>query len=204
MHNNLEFLDITNIKNNLKEENKFLTPIELDELVLSYFHRGIKFKDFLITVETVKAFSLAAGRQIYNHFFICPICSRRLKKIYFSRGQLGCKECLGVSTRLRGRSTNNKVLRLQYNINELYTNRKSLSRKAKRKLVDKITTDYKSLNEAYKLIYNKVAFTKLQNWCLDNSLDKTKSDEYRKAIKDVLKLLREIRPVLERTGLNKK
>ena len=70
-------------------------------------------------------------------------------------------------------------------------------------MISYIVTHYNALDNKYKMAYNTFVFKHLQNWCLDTLMDKDKSQDYKKAIRDVLAILRDSKKILSKTTLIK-
>jgi len=85
-------------------------------------------------------------------------------------------------------------------LNELFN--KHITAKKRRQLIKNVTSHYQQLDSKYKMIYNTIAFKELQKWCLEASNDKGNSAEYKKAVRDMIKILRDIRKVLVFSGLS--
>ena len=87
------------------------------------------------------------------------------------------------------------------NLSDLFN--KKLTARKRRQLIRNTTDHYKKLDSKYKMIYNTIAFKELQKWCLNATNDDENSKEYKKAVKDMIKILRDIRKVLVFSGLSR-
>ncbi len=195
----LEHLDINLIRNDLKKEHKL--DIDCDEKVSARLLKGVSFKNNEVKVEIQEYYNHLAGRVCQHFYFICPKCLKRCRKVYVNNDDsLACRKCSNIKYKVRVGTQADRVIRIQLYLRELCD--KNISSKKRKQLIKNITGHYQELNDRYKMMYNTVAFKELQKWCLNSFQDKTKSEDYRKASKDMLAILRDIRKVLVFSGLS--
>jgi len=197
--NYLEYLDINALRRELKEKYKLLPDCE--EKIEEIFNRGVLFKNTEISVVIKEYYNHLAGRDCKWYYFTCPKCTKNCRKLYVTGNlDVACRVCSKIKDKLKVSSQVDRVLKIQMNLTELF--RKNITAKRRRSLIKDITIHYQQLDDQYKMAYNTIAFKELQKWCLENSNDKDKSAGYRKASKDMLKILRDIRKMLVFSGLS--
>ena len=198
----LDYIDINIIRSDLKEKYKLLNLNDTDSKIEGIFAKGILFKNTDIKVVFQDYHNHLAGRMCRWYYFTCPDCKARCRKLYVTGyvDKVACRKCSKIKSKLKVNTPADRVIKIQMNLNELFN--KHITAKRRRQLIKNITLHYQQLDSKYKMIYNSIAFKELQGWCLDAAIDKNKSDEYKKAVKDMTKILRDIRNVLVFSGLS--
>jgi len=199
--NFLEYIDINELRKDLKDKYKFYTQTSTDDKIRSELTKGIFFKNTTVKVTVQDYHNHLAGRTCQWFYFTCPECKARCRKLYVTgNNKVACRKCSKIKAAFKTNTQADRVIKIQMYLNELFN--KHITAKKRKQLIKNITKHYQHLDSKYKMIYNTVAFKELQKWCLETSNDKSKSDEYKKAVKDMLKILRDIRKVLVFSGLS--
>ena len=197
----LEYIDVNDLRKELKEKYKLLSQVDTDDKIRGIFAKGILFKNVEIKVIPQDYHNHLAGRACVWYYFTCPVCSARCRKLYVTgNNQVACRKCSKIKSKFKVNSQADRVLKIQMYLNDLFN--KHITAKKRRQLIKNITIHYQQLDSKYKMIYNTIAFKELQKWCLDANNDKNNSDEYRRAVKDMIKILRDVRKVLVFSGLS--
>lgn len=197
--NFLEHIDINVIRNDLLKEHHL--EINSDDKVREILLKGVSFRNKEIKVETQEYYNHLAGRSCHHYYFICPECLAKCRKIYVGdTDKLACRKCSKIKSKFKVNSQADRVLRIQIYLGELFN--KHITSKKRKQLVKNISNHYQELDSKYKMMYNTIAFKELQKWCLVASQDKNNSSDYKKATRDMLAILREIRKVLVFSGLS--
>jgi len=197
----LEYIDINDIRKDLKEKYKLLTQSATDDKIEDIFSKGVLFKNVDIKVVKQDYHNHLAGRKCSWYYFTCPECKARCRKLYVTDyNKVACRKCSKIKSKFKVNSQTDRVIKIQMYLSELFN--KHITAKKRRQLIKNITVHYQQLDSKYKMIYNTIAFKELQKWCLDSANDKGKSDDYRKAVRDMIKILRDIRKVLVFSGLS--
>lgn len=195
----LEHIDINGIRKDLKEEYKL--DLDADEKIRNILSNNVSFKNTEIRVLIQDYYNHLAGRTCQHYYFVCPECQSNCRKLYVTgNSKVACRKCSKIKSKFKVNSQADRVIRIQMYLNELFN--KHITAKRRKQLIKNITTHYQQLDSKYKMIYNTVAFKELQKWCLEASNDSSKSADYRKALKDMLKVLRDVRKVLVFSGLS--
>ena len=199
--NSLEYIEINEIHRELKEEYKLLTQADTDTKIEDRLSKGILFKNVKISVDTLKSYNHLAGRVCALYYFICPVCKKRCRKLYVTENsKIACRTCSKIKNKFEGKTQADRIMKIQMYLHGLFNSK--ITAKKRRMLIKNIITHYQKLDDTYKMRYNTVAFKELQKWCLEASIAKDNSSEYKKAAKDMLKILRNIRKVLVFSGLS--
>lgn len=197
----LEYIDINEIRKDLKDQYKLLSRPDTDDKIEDILAKGVLFKNVQIKVVTQEYHNHLAGRFCKWFYFTCPECKARCRKLYVTgNNKVACRKCSKIKAKLKANSQADRVIKIQMYLNELFN--KHITAKKRRQLIKNITIHYQQLDSKYKMVYNTIAFKELQRWCLDSANDKDKSDDYRKAVRDMIKILRDIRKVLVFSGLS--
>lgn len=175
--------------------------IDSDDKVRGILMKGVSFRNTDIKVDIQDYYNHLAGRTCQHFYFICPECLARCRKIYVGdNNKLACRKCSKIKSKFKVNSQADRVLRIQLYLGELLN--KHITSKKRKQLVKNITNHYQELDSKYKMMYNTIAFKELQKWCLVAVQNKEKSSDYKKAAKDMLIILRDIRKVLVFSGLS--
>jgi len=198
----LEYIDINEIRSNLKDKYKLDLLVDSDAKIEEVFANGIVYKNKEIKVVYQDYHNHLAGKECRWYYFTCPECKARCRKLYVTGSveKVACRKCSKIKSKLKVNTPADRVIKIQMYLNELFQGH--LTAKRRRQLIKNITLHYQQLDSKYKMIYNTVAFKELQNWCLNAAMDKNKSDDYKAAVKDMTKILRDIRKVLVFSGLS--
>lgn len=195
----LEHIDVNIIRQDLLKEHKL--TIDSNEVVRDILLKGISFRNKDIKIETQDYYNHLAGRDCQQFYFICPECLAKCRKLYVGENdKLACRTCSKIQNKFKVQTQTDRVLRIQMYLGEMLN--KHITAKKRRLIVRNITKHYQELDERYKMMYNTIAFKELQKWCLNANQDKSKSNDYRKATKDMLVILRDIRKVLVSSNLS--
>jgi hypothetical protein len=199
--NYLDYIEINELIRSEKEKHKFETVEKTNEIVHETVLKGFVFKDHLIKTTYTDFHNKLANKMCKWHFFLCPKCDKRARKIYADHyNQIGCRTCLKIKERFRTVSKSDRILKIQHYLSELFGN-PNLSPKKRKKYINYVVTHFGNLDIKYKTAYNTFVFSGLQNWCLDALHDKNHSDDYRKAVKDVLRKLKDAKKILVQSKL---
>jgi len=197
----LEYLDINELRKDLKKNYKFDSVLETEEKLKDSLSKGVLFKNRLIKTLIRDYYNHLAGRTCSWYFFICPDCQKPCRKLYVTgNNKVACRRCSKIKEKLKVRTQTDRIMRIQMYFSELLNKR--ITAKKRRLLIRNITNHYQQLDSKYKMIYNTVAFKELQKWCLSTVSDSDKSKEYKKAVNDMLKKLRDVRKILVFSGLS--
>lgn len=199
----ISYIDINEIVRGIKDTHN-LRPIgEVTEIILSNIESGFRFEGQLIKAVADEFYNPLANKKGNWFHFLCPKCSRKAKKLYILNNRsVMCRECSKIRNKMRVNTQADRIIRIQKYISEIFKN-KGLSSKQKNRMIKHIVTHYSALDSKYKMAYNTFVFKHIQSWCLDVMSDKEKSSEYKKAIKDVLGVLRDSKKILSKTALIK-
>lgn len=189
-------IDINGVCSAIKKQYPRATVEQTREILENTLRKGIVFKERNINIVFTEFDDPLFERRSRWYFFQCPLCDERVKKIFYSNNNVGCRHCLNIKNKRVVRTDSDRVLKIQEYLNELFTKGGSLSAKRKRIVVENISTHYKNLGEKYKIGHNAIIFKELQNWCFNTSRDKTLDPEYRRALKDMLCIFRTAREIL--------
>jgi len=200
----INYIDIHDVWRDEKNKHSFETLEETKRLVHDSLLNGIFFKDRKIEVTFVEFDNPLANKKGIWYYFICPQCEKKVKKLYVpERNKVACRKCSKIGNKLHINTDADRIFKIQGYLLEVMGNKK-LSLRRKKQLINYIVSHYNRLDNRYKLAYNTFAFRGLQEWCLDNLNDKDKGKEYKEAMRDVLKILREIKKILIESGLSNK
>lgn len=189
----LEYLDINKILASYKED-KTKTVEDTQQIIQTILDNGLDFKGNHIKVVFDERINGALKRMQKWYYFICPKCERRTIKLFILKDTLGCGECLKLKRKFRIRYPKDRILKIQYFLNEIYGG--GISQKRKNKLIDWVIYHYNKLDDNYKLAHNTILFNKLQEWCLEKVISKEVSKEYKKAMGDILRILRDSNKIM--------
>jgi hypothetical protein len=165
--------------------------------------KGIIFKKEYLTIVSKPFYNKFSEVNDYKHYFVCPHCLSHVRKIYHLEGdKTACRTCCRIKSKTKINSQADRIIKIQKYMYDL-THSENLSTKKKNKIKKTIINHYNSLDDRYKFAYNTFVFKEIQNWCLDVLLDKKKSSEYKKAVKDMLDILRSSKTILVKTSLVK-
>lgn len=199
----LNYISIYKIVENIKKDYKFQSKEEIRDIVKRIVSEGVIFKDCLIKTFSKSYYNKFSELYDFQHYFICPKCDKNVRKIYFlEKDNLGCRKCCKIKSKTKINSQADKILRIQKYMGDLFS--PDISSKKKRQLSKNIINHYNKLDDKYKFAYNTFVFKEMQNWCLDNLINKNVSSDYKKAIKDMLEILQSSKKILVGTGLAKK
>ena len=199
---NLDYVDIREVIKSLKKSDPFKTRHDLRDYIKNRFEEGVLFKDRLIKVISVKYTNKILNEEDYKHYFKCPKCSSKVLKIYSEDPKtLSCRKCCKVKFSKSTYGPSDRIIQIQKNLHDIFEGK--ISNKKKKILINNIVNHYNMLDDKYKLAYNTFVFKELQNWCSDKLVCDNASSEYKKAMKDVLSILRSSREILVKTGLSK-
>jgi len=199
----IEMVNIDSLVRSLKQKYKIETKEQISEIIANSLASGVSFRNQIIKTHQKKYFNKFTKIEESRYYFKCPQCDSPVRNIYSAVNEdLGCRKCCKIKSKSRVNSQADRVLKIQKYLHELFSGKK-LSSKKKRQLTNYIVNHYNSLDDKYKLAYNTFVFKELQNWCLDKIVDNATSLEYRKAVKDVLGILKSSKKILVRTGLAK-
>jgi len=199
--NFLEYLDIHELVKDLKDKYKFQTKAATDAKIIDVLSKGVLFKNKDIKVVVQDYYNHLAGRDCQWFYFICPECKARCRKLYVTENiKVACRKCSKIKEKFKANTQADKVIKIQMYLSELFN--KKITAKKRRQLIKNITKHYEHLDSTYKMVYNTVAFKELQKWCLTANNNKDNSPEYKEAVKDMIKILRDIRKVLVFSGLS--
>ena len=195
----LEHIDINTIRGDLRK--KYSLEIDSDNKVRDILLKGVSFRNTELKVDIQDYYNHLAGRTCQHFYFICPECLVRCRKIYVSdNNKLACRKCSKIKSKFKVNSQADRVLRIQLYLGELFN--KHITSQKRKQLVKNITNHYQELDSKYKMMYNTIAFKELQKWCLAAVQNKETSSDYKKAAKDMLVILRDVRKVLVFSGLS--
>jgi len=194
-------VDIFALIRSIKRKHKFETPVRMLEILQDTFEGGVSFRGVILDTTYTSFFNKFSNREGCHFYFKCPLCSARALKIYsVSSVPAGCRKCCKIKSRKNGNSQAERVMKLQGYLGELISG-KRLSFKKKKQLMGFVIEHYNKLDDKYKYAYNTFVFKEIQNWCLDRIVDEGKSSEYKKAVKDMLSILRDSKKILTNTKL---
>jgi len=197
----LDYIDINDIRKDLKEKYKLLSQVDTDAKIESILSQGVLYKGKDIKVIIQDYHNHLAGRTCQWFYFTCPECKANCRKLYVTEyNKIACRKCSKIKSKFKVNSQADRVLKIQMYLNELFN--KHITAKKRRQLIKNVTSHYQQLDSKYKMIYNTIAFKELQKWCLEAANDKGNSAEYKKAVRDMIKILRDIRKVLVFSGLS--
>jgi hypothetical protein len=201
MNQLIEFIDITEITRDIKKQNKFVTQEEMPDLLDSKLLNGVIFKDTLLDIIKLPFNNPFLGKEAYWYYFKCPECGKKSRKIFFiNKSKIACRKCCKIKNKLKVNTQSDRVLKIQQYLSELF-NSENLTNRKKNKLVEYIVTHYNRLDDKYRFAYNTYIFTEIQNWCLDSLENKNNSNDYKKAVNDMLSILQHTRKILVKSGL---
>lgn len=193
----LDFIDVNHIVASLRKNCLFLTKEETQIYVENSLNKGVLFKNKLVKIVFQTQFSNFLRDNITRYYFICPICEKRASKLYSSLDgrKIGCRRCLKSSLK-KSLSKAARAISIQADLYDL-VNINDLTAKKKRKLKNSIVNNYNHLESYYKFTYNFLIFREVQNWCLRMlTNDQNKSAEYKKAVHDMLTILKNINGII--------
>lgn len=200
----LSYIDINEIIRDIKSSNKFKTEEEVTEIILKNISEGFVFEGKTIKAVAREFFNPLASKKSNWYHFLCPKCGKKAKKLYIQNNrEVQCRECSKIRNKSKVNTQADRIIQIQKYINEIFNNKK-LSEKQKSRMMQYIVKHYQSLDDKYKMAYNTFVLKNLQNWCMDTILNESLSKDYRLAIKDVLRILKDSKKVLSRTALIKK
>jgi hypothetical protein len=201
--NYISYIDINEIVRGIKETHKLRPIEEVNAIILNSINEGFRFEGQLIKAVANEFYNPLASKQGNWFHFLCPKCSKKAKKLYILNNRdVMCRGCSKIRNKTRVNTQADRIVRIQKYITEIFKNR-GLSSKQKNRMIKFIVTHYNALDSKYKMAYNTFVFKHIQNWCLDILQDKEKSSEYKKAIRDVLGVLRDSKKILSKTDLIK-
>ena len=196
-----DYIEINEVRNGLKDKFTYFSVADTESKIQDAFAKGVKFKDTVLKIVHQDYHNHLAGRVCTWYFFTCPDCKARCRKVYSTQNnKVACRKCSNIKTVQKPFTSIDKVLRIQEHLTELFG--RDLTANRRRHLIKHITSNYNGLNDKYKMVYNTIAFKELQKWCLDGTQDSSRSPEYREALDDVIKILRDLRKVLVFSGLS--
>lgn len=198
MASDLTYIEVNNIIASYKED-KTKTEEETLSLIANLIGRGVEFNGVKIKITICSRDNGLLKRKQDWYYFLCPKCEKMARKIYRFNGVIGCRTCLKIKRKFKVKTQADRVLKIQTHLSSLFNG--GISAKQKERLIGYVVHHYGKLDEKYKMAYNTFIFKSIQNWCLDSLLDKNKEIGYKKAIKDILKILRESSKILTRTNL---
>lgn len=204
INNYIDYIDINEIRRGQKEKYKTETSEKTEEIIFNKLSKGVLYRGKLIEVVYKKFFNPLSNRENCWYYFICPECGKRAIKLYLAgNNKIGCRKCSKIKNKSLARSQNERIFKISSHIADIFNRNKVISKKKRKQLLNDILNHYNNLDERYKLAYNSMMFKELQNWCLDTiNKDDSKSKEYKKALKDILKILGDVRKVLVQSGLS--
>ena len=197
------YIDINEIVRDIKEKYKLYPVEEVSEIISSNIKEGFQFKGQLLKAVSDEFFNPLSNKKSNWFHFLCPQCGKKAKKLYIiNEKDIKCRNCSKIRNKSKVNTQADRIIQIQKYISEIYKN-KGLSGKQKNRMIKFIVAHYNALDSKYKMAYNTFVFKNLQNWCLDTLMDKSKSLEYKKAIRDVLSILRDSKKILSKTTLIK-
>ena len=199
----IESIDINHIIRSIKKKYPSESKDRIREIVSTSVLAGVSFRNQIISTSRSAYQNKITSTEEHRFYFICPKCDSPVRKIYaIISKEIGCRACTRLKAKTSVNTQADRVMKIQKYIHELY-NGHSLSYKKKTQLTNFIINHYNSLDDKYKFAYNTFVFKELQNWCLDTLVSKSISPDYKKAIKDVLTILKSSKQILVKTGLAK-
>lgn len=203
MYQSIEYIDIFNLCRNLKRDNSFLSKLEIVEFIKNSLKNGVVFKDSSIKIVSEEYFNKFTEVKDYKHYFICPRCSNKVRKIYHvDNTQTACRKCCKIKSKTKINSQADRILKIHTYMTHLM-NPENVSKRKINQIKKNIINHYNSLDDKYRFAYNTFVFKEIQNWCLDSLIDKNKTKEYKQAVKDMLDILRNSKSILIKTSLVK-
>lgn len=186
-----EYIEIVDIYKKMKKEGKVDSFADLKEIT---WH-GTLLKTFHL-----KKWNKFVGYEQNFKFFICPLCQKNAKKIFYFREKIGCSTCLYIRQykRKKGLSRVGQILKIKNNLNKLFDSKRKTT-----KLLDVIAKDFLALDPKYKMAFNKIMFDSLRDWCADILYNEKndKSTEYKTAVRDFLGILTRTQKLMVRAKL---
>ena len=182
----------------LKKRYRLVTKEESLDAIDSILSKGVLFRNRLIRTAYTENYSDLMCETVRRHYLVCPICEKKVTKVYISQDQrrVGCRKCLKIKSVVAANTSYGHALKIQSLIFELVNN-PDIRRKNRNKVIKSIVTHYKNLDDFYKISYNFFVFKELQKWCLRmSSSSADKSEDYKKAMYDVLSVLKSIKPLV--------
>ena len=197
----MEYIDIYQVVNSLKEKNKLETQEDTPEIIKNNLSGGVVFNGQLISIKAVDYFNKLINKPFTWYYFVCPKCKNNSKRIY-SIGEkvTGCLKCSEIKTGFKVKTQADRILRIQGYLAQLFDKSSFITKKKKNDIIKNLVTHYNRLDNKYKFAYNTLLFKELQNWCL-GVLRTDKSKDYKEAIKDMLEILRDSKRVMAQSGL---
>lgn len=192
----MSYIDINEIIRGIKEKNNFMPLEEVEQIIKTNIESGFRFEGQLIKAVYKEFFNPLSNKDSNWFHFLCPRCSRKAKKLYITNNrEVMCRECSKIRNKSRVNTQADRVMRIQKYISEIYRN-KDLSTKQKNRMIKYIVNHYNALESKYKMAFNNFIFKHLQSWCSEILTDKEKSQEYKRAIKDVLTMIRDAKKII--------
>jgi len=199
----LTYIDINEIIRDIKEKHKLYTKEETEQIIEASINNGFNYKGFLIKITKESFFNPFLNKEAYWYHFVCPECERKAKKLYIENGNIKCRKCAKIRARIPANSSADRVLQIQKYLSQIYDTEHKITPKRKNVLIKHIVSHYEALDKEYRISQNTAVFKELQNWCLGMLVDNDKPKEYKAAVKDVLKILKDSKNILLKTRLIK-
>ena len=195
----LEYISIFNFIKELKKNYPSLTKEDMRLKLRDMISKGALYRGKHLKIVYQEVYNGLMGSHSDWYYFVCPLCSKRSRKIYYLDNKIGCRKCLKIKNMRNVNTSSDRIMRMQENLSAIFSGKMSSAKK--RKLLNDTINHYAKLDEGYKLAYNTFVFRALQDWCLEKLREKDNSSDYRKAVKDVLGILQDSRKIIIKSGL---
>lgn len=199
----IEYISIFDVTKKIKEDYPNSSKKDIVVIIRDILMKGVIFKNIHLNIISKNFYNKFSEVNDYKHYFLCPSCQKKVRKIYYiENDKTACRSCCKIKSKTKINSQADRIIKIQKSMHELMSSQ-NLSTKKKNKIKRIIINNYNSLDDRYKFAYNTFVFKEIQNWCLDTLIDKEKSKDYKKAVKDMLDILRSSKTILIKTNLVK-
>lgn len=195
----ISYIDINEVIRGIKDKNKLITFDEISEILKTNFSEGKIIKDKSVGIIETKFFNPLAGRDVCLYYFACPKCGKKARKLYIMPGrEVVCRICSKIRNKNRVNTNTDRVLKIQKYMHEIFNN-KELSNSQKNRMASDIQKHYDALPQKYKIGQTSFIIKNVQVMCSILLQDKSKTPDYKKAIKDVMSLIKTSKLIIAKT-----